>query len=62
MTYATKELSPETWPDFERLFAPGTGWAFCACMLYQRASHLDRAQFPTREAARIQIRRRSARS
>lgn len=27
--------------DFERLFAPGRGWSFCACMLYQRGCHLD---------------------
>lgn len=54
MTYETKELSADTWPDFERLFAPGTGWAFCACMLYQRGCHLDKAQYPNREAMRIQ--------
>lgn len=54
MEYATKELSPETWPDFERLFAPGTGWAFCACMLYQRGCHLPKAAYPNREAMRIQ--------
>jgi hypothetical protein len=27
LTYTTKELSPETWPDFDRLFAPSTGRA-----------------------------------
>ena len=54
MKYETKELSPETWPDFERLFAPGTGWAFCACMLYQRGCHLETAKFPKRQLARIQ--------
>jgi GNAT superfamily N-acetyltransferase len=47
-------LSPETWSDFERLFAPGTGWAFCACMLYQRGCHLDKAEYPNREAMRVQ--------
>src|SRR5262249_60428531 len=52
--YETKQLSPKTWPDFERLFASGTGWAFCACMLYQRGCHLEKSKFPTREAARIQ--------
>jgi GNAT superfamily N-acetyltransferase len=56
LEYATKELSPETWPDFERLFAPGTGWAFCACMLYQRGCHLPKAAYPNREAMRIQNR------
>lgn len=54
MTYQTAELSPDTWDDFERLFAAGTGWAFCACMLYQRGCHLDRAKYPTRKAARLQ--------
>ena len=28
-----------TWPDFERLFAPGTAWTFCACR-YSEASRL----------------------
>lgn len=54
MTYTTKELCPETWPDFERLFAPGTGWAFCACMFFQRGRHLRQAEFPGREAMRVQ--------
>jgi len=53
-TYTTKELGPETWVDFERLFAPGRGWAFCACMLYQRGCHLDRKMFPNRASARVQ--------
>lgn len=56
MTYTTKELSPETWPDFDRLFAPGTGWAFCACMFFQRGRHLPQAEFPGREAMRVQNR------
>jgi hypothetical protein len=54
VTYATKELARETWSDFERLFSPGRGWAFCACMLYQRGCHLDRKVFPDRASARIQ--------
>ena len=54
MAYTTKELGPETWPDFERLFAPGTGWAFCACMFFQRGRHLRQAEFPGREAMRVQ--------
>lgn len=56
MTYPTKDLSEDTWPDFERLFAPGSGWAFCACMLYQRGCHLDKGKYPNREAMRIQNR------
>lgn len=43
-----KELSPETWRDFEALFSRGNGWDFCACMVYQRGSHLSRKHFPTR--------------
>ena len=34
--YATKELSPKTWPDFQRLFTQGNGWDFCWCMHFQR--------------------------
>lgn len=56
MTYETKLLSSTTWADFERLFAPEAGWAFCACMLYQRGCHLEKSKFPNREAARIQNR------
>jgi hypothetical protein len=56
VTYTTKELSPETWPDFDRLFAPGTGWAFCACMFFQRGRHLPQAEFPRREAMRVKNR------
>src|SRR5262245_54079835 len=36
VTYTTKELTLATWADFERLFAPGRGWSFCACMLFER--------------------------
>lgn len=37
-----------TWPDVERLFTPGHGWDFCACMLFQRGCHLPKSKFPTR--------------
>ncbi len=56
-TYATSELAPETWQAFERLFAPGTGWAFCACMLYQRGCHLPASKYPTRDAERTENQR-----
>jgi GNAT superfamily N-acetyltransferase len=56
VTFTTKELSPETWGDFDRLFAPGTGWAFCACMFFQRGRHLPQTEFPGREAMRVQNR------
>ena len=52
MTYITKELTPATWHDFERLFDAGRGWAFCACMLYQRGCHLPSSRYP-RAAARV---------
>ncbi len=36
-TYTTKELSPMTWPDFEKLFAKHGGvQAGCWCMFYHR--------------------------
>lgn len=34
--YATKTLTRETWPDFERLFSQGNGWDFCWCIAMQR--------------------------
>ena len=46
--YTTKELSPQTWPDFERLFSQGGGWDFCACMLTQRGCHLSEREYPSR--------------
>jgi hypothetical protein len=54
VTYTTKDLTPATWADFERLFAPGRGWSFCACMLYQRGCHLDAKRFPDRASSRAQ--------
>jgi GNAT superfamily N-acetyltransferase len=55
VAYATAELSPKTWGDFERLFAPEhDDWAWCACMLYQRGCHLDGKKFPDAASARIQ--------
>jgi hypothetical protein len=52
--YSTKELTPATWTDFERLFAPKRGWSFCACMLYQRGCHLDARRFPDRASSLVQ--------
>jgi len=49
-----EELTPATWADFERLFAPGRGWSFCACMLYQRGCHLDAKRFPDRASSLAQ--------
>jgi ribosomal protein S18 acetylase RimI-like enzyme len=49
---STKELSMETWPDFERLFSQGGGWDFCACMVNPRGCHLPAAKFRTRAEQR----------
>jgi GNAT superfamily N-acetyltransferase len=40
----TKELSKETWPDFERLFQKPGGWSHCWCMHSQRARGLPNNQ------------------
>src|SRR5438094_9202690 len=34
--YTARELSPTTWPDFERLFSKHGGLGGCWCMYYQR--------------------------
>jgi GNAT superfamily N-acetyltransferase len=49
--YASRPLSPATWPDFERLFTGGAGWDFCGCMVWHRGSHLSRVDYPTRREA-----------
>jgi len=46
--YETKELSEQTWPDFEKLFSQGNGWDFCWCMAFQRVRHTSRKEFRTR--------------
>jgi GNAT superfamily N-acetyltransferase len=46
--YEIKELSAETWPDFERLFSRGNGWDFCWCMGFQRGERASRQEFRTR--------------
>jgi hypothetical protein len=47
--YTTKELTKETWPDFERLFSQSNGWDFCWCIHFQRFGALPRNQWrPTR--------------
>jgi GNAT superfamily N-acetyltransferase len=51
--YTTSELSPRTWPDFQRLFSQGGGWDFCACMVYQRGHHLSSKESPTRAESHV---------
>lgn len=40
--YTTRELSKQTWPDFEKLFSQGNGWDFCWCMHFQRPRSLPK--------------------
>jgi GNAT superfamily N-acetyltransferase len=47
-TYETRELAPETWVDFERLFSRGNGWDFCWCMAFHRFERNSRTEFRTR--------------
>jgi GNAT superfamily N-acetyltransferase len=42
LSYATRELSKRTWPDFERLFSRGGGWDFCWCMHFHRPYSLPK--------------------
>jgi hypothetical protein len=55
-SYTTKELSDTTWPDFEDLFSRGNGWDFCACMVFQRGTHLSSVDYPTRRDAAVRNR------
>jgi GNAT superfamily N-acetyltransferase len=51
-TYATKELSKETWPDFEKLFSQKNGWDHCACMHFHRLCTLPKEKRLKSRAAR----------
>jgi GNAT superfamily N-acetyltransferase len=57
-TYATKELSKKTWPDFVRLFSQGSGWDFCCCMHFHRARGLPKNQWLRTRAERAVRNRR----
>lgn len=35
MRFTTKELSANTWPDYQRFFSQGNGWDHCGCVVYQ---------------------------
>src|SRR5688572_24699004 len=50
--WVTRELSPETWPDFVELFSRGNGWDHCACMYFQRGSGMPRGSGARSRAAR----------
>jgi ribosomal protein S18 acetylase RimI-like enzyme len=51
--YSTKELSKQTWPDFEKLFrkhgAVGDGW-WCWCMHHQRVRSVSLTEEPKTRA------------
>ena len=56
--YTTKQLSPETWPDLEKLFSQKNGWDLCWCMHFYRPCRLPRNQWlPTRAERGVQNRR-----
>ena len=42
--FTTKELSMETWADFERLFNKPGEWGVCWCTYYQRRRPLPRSE------------------
>jgi GNAT superfamily N-acetyltransferase len=44
LRYTTKELSPRTWGDFERLFLRKSRWGGCWCMVFQRLGTLPKSQ------------------
>ena len=43
--YRTKQLSTQTWRDFEWLFSQNSGWDFCWCMHFHRPRGLPRNQW-----------------
>ena len=47
-SHQTRELSSDTWHDFEKLFSRGNGWDFCWCMPFQRVQRASRKTFRTR--------------
>jgi GNAT superfamily N-acetyltransferase len=58
--YSTKELSVETWPDFEKLFRRkgiGDGW-WCWCMYHHELSHSSLESKLPRTRAEIAVRNR----
>ena len=51
--YETKELSEETWLDFERLFSRGNGWDQCWCTAFQEGRRGLTRGLRTRAEARV---------
>jgi GNAT superfamily N-acetyltransferase len=52
LTYATKELSKKTWPDFVRLFSQKNGWDYCWCMHFHRPHRLPENEWLRTRAER----------
>ncbi|TYK52395.1 GNAT family N-acetyltransferase [Actinomadura decatromicini] len=48
LSLTTRELTTQTWPDFETLFSQGNGWDFCWCMAFQRDKPLPGSLHRTR--------------
>lgn len=42
--FATKELSKQTWGDFERMFSKPGEWVNCWCMYFHRAGPVPKAE------------------
>jgi len=61
MAYTTKELSKETWPDFERLFLQKNGWDHCWCMHFHRPHRLPKNEWLRTRAERGKRNRREKR-
>jgi GNAT superfamily N-acetyltransferase len=58
LAYTTRELSPKTWPDFEKLFSQGNGWDHCWCMHFHRPCALPKTEWlPTRTERGVRNRR-----
>jgi GNAT superfamily N-acetyltransferase len=58
VAYETKELSPVTWPDFEKLFSQGNGWDHCFCIHFQRPCGLPKNEWLHTRAERAKRNRR----
>jgi hypothetical protein len=50
---STAQLSPKTWPDFERLFSANGGvWGGCWCMFYHKPGHFEAKDYSGNRAAK----------
>ena len=61
-TYITKELSPNTWPDFVKLFSPKSGWNHCWCVHFHRPRPLPKEKWLATRAERAKRNRREQKS